>query len=235
MLWRETIETVLIYSPLNLTMMKSRSFLLSSGFLLLLTAGSWNGKVRADPEKYRKTGIDETLSRAENDKAQPGGRNAETPSGAGNNESLQSCCEKLMSAKRSIYYLNARSYRMALQLRSVYTRNETIFFCLGLFNHSHIDYGIDSIRFYVADEKQPPKRMAFGLFAAPKGAPLIPVCVCGNTRMIRGKTRELYVFALPKFTLAAKKLLVIDISERNGGRHLQLLANNYTLVRARLI
>ncbi len=70
---------------------------------------------------------------------------------------------------------------------------------------------------------------------AVKGAGVTPVCVYGNTRVIRGKTREYCVFALPRFTLPEKKLLVIDVSERNGGRHLQLLANNYTLVRARPI
>ena len=70
-------------------------------------------------------------------------------------ESLESCCERLMSAKRSIYYLNARSYKMAFQLRAIYARDETMFFCLGLNNHSHINYSVDSIRFYIADEKRP--------------------------------------------------------------------------------
>lgn len=151
-------------------------------------------------------------------------------------ESLESCCERLMSAKRSIYYLNARSYKMAFQLRAIYARDETMFFCLGLSNHSHINYSVDSIRFYIADEKQA-ARPAFAGRAAPgaRGPAMIPLCICGNTRIIRGKTREFCVFALPRFTLPAKKLLVIDVSERNGGRHLQLLADNYLLVRARLV
>ncbi len=152
-------------------------------------------------------------------------------------ESLESCCERLMSAKRSIYYLNAHSYKMALQLRAIYARDETMFFCLGLSNHSHINYSVDSIRFYIADEKQPAAFAVRGTGGTPgaRSAAMIPLCICGNTRIIRGKTREFCVFALPRFTLPAKKLLVIDVSERNGGRHLQLLADNYLLVRARLV
>jgi Domain of unknown function (DUF4138) len=142
--------------------------------------------------------------------------------------SLEGCCEKLMNAKRSIYYLNDWSYKMAFQLRAIYTREETMFFCLGLCNHSHVNYNIDSIRFFIADERRSGN-------VTVRGIRLIPLCVYGNTRMIRGKTREYCVFALPEFTLPAKKLLVIDVSEKNGGRHLQLLANNYTLVKARLI
>ncbi len=34
-----------------------------------------------------------------------------------------------MSAKRSIYYLNDWSYKMMFQVRGIYTREETIFFC----------------------------------------------------------------------------------------------------------
>ncbi len=143
--------------------------------------------------------------------------------------SLKGCCEKLMSAKRSIYYLNDWSYKMMFQVRAIYTREETMFFCLSLANHSHIDYSVDSIRFYIADDRRRPGIMTV------RGIGLSPVFVYGNTRMIRGKTREYCVFALPRFTLPAKKILVIDVSEKNGGRHLQLVANNYTLVKARLI
>ena len=65
--------------------------------------------------------------------------------GPGSDEPLRSCCERLMNSKRSIYYLNDWRYRMTFQLRSVYTREETMFFCLGMRNRSHIDYGIDSL------------------------------------------------------------------------------------------
>jgi hypothetical protein len=144
---------------------------------------------------------------------------------AGKEPTLEGCCEKLLSARRSIYYLNARSYRMALQLRAVYTRNETLFFCLGLGNHSHLDYTVDSIRFYIVDERRAAKTQA-------KWIPLSPLYAC-DTRIVRGKSHACSVIAFPKFTLDAGKLLVIDVLERNGGRHLQLHMDNFTLVRAR--
>lgn len=145
-----------------------------------------------------------------------------------NRKTLESCCEKLMNAKRSIYYLNTRSYKMCLQLSGIYTREEAIFFCLRLYNHSHIDYGIDSIRFYTTDEKE--------LKSTPvQETPLFPLYNCGNARIIKGKTREFCVFALPRFTLPKGKLLVVEVLEKNGGRNLRLQTSNFTLVRARLI
>ena len=141
---------------------------------------------------------------------------------------LENYCEKLMSVRRSIYYLNTRNYKMSLQLRGIYTQEEAIFFCLRLYNHSHIDYGVDSIRFCAADDRQLKKSPA-------EGTSMIPICHCGNARLIKGKTGELCVFALPRFTLTGRKRLVIEVLEKNGGRHLRLLTDNYTLVKARLI
>jgi len=145
-----------------------------------------------------------------------------------NEEVLKNCCKKLENDKRRIYYLSARNFRMNLQLKGVYTRDGLIFFRLSLCNHSHLDYDIDSIRFYITDNRWI------------KNAPvqimgLSPVYIYGNTRMVRGKSREFPIIVLPQFTLPSGKHLVIEMLERNGGRHLQLQAYNFTLLRSRLI
>jgi uncharacterized protein DUF4138 len=145
-----------------------------------------------------------------------------------NEESPENYCEKLMNAKRSIFYLNTRSYKMSLQVRGIYTQGEAIFFCLRFYNHSHIDYAVDSIRFFMVDEKQLTKTHA-------EGSTLSPVYHCGNAGLIKGKSGERCVFALSRFTLAAGKRLVIEVLEKNGGRRLRLFTDNYTLVKARLI
>src|SRR5882762_3036211 len=120
---------------------------------------------------------------------------------------LENYCQKLMSARRIIWYLNTRSYKMSLQLRGIYAREEAIFFSLRLYNHSHIDYAVDSIRFFMADEKQLGK-------APVQGAALSPLYHCGNTGLIRGKSGEFCVFALPRFTLPAGKRLLIEVWEK---------------------
>jgi hypothetical protein len=143
-------------------------------------------------------------------------------------EALKDCCEKLEKDKRRIYYVNTRNFRMSMQLKGIYTREGMIFFRLFLWNHSHLDYDIDSIRFYVTDNRWR------------KNAPLqvtglSPVYIYGNAQMIRGKSRELPIIVLPRFALPAGKHLVIELLERNGGRNLQLQAYNFTLLRPRLI
>src|SRR6266705_1590769 len=68
-------------------------------------------------------------------------------------EALKDCCEKLENDKRRIYYLNARGNRMSMQLKGIYTRENMLFFRLFLCNHSHLDYDVDSIRFYITENR----------------------------------------------------------------------------------
>jgi conjugative transposon TraN protein len=141
---------------------------------------------------------------------------------------LRSNCEKLSSAKRRIYYLTDQSFRMSLQLRGIYIRQEILFFQMTLSNRSHLDYDMDSIRFYITDKEKRKNGKAVAI-------EIPPLYVFGNSRLIAGKSQESSVIALPKFTLPMGKCLVIQVLEKNGGRHLQLQADNYSLVRARLI
>jgi len=141
---------------------------------------------------------------------------------------LKDCCEKIKHDKRRIFYLNARNYRMSLQLKGIYIRESMLFFRLFLCNHSHLDYDIDSIRFYITDNrwlKKTPLQVTG----------LRPIYIYGNRQMIRGKSQESPIIVLPRFTLNAGKHLVIEVLEKNGGRHLQLAAYNFTLLRSRSI
>jgi hypothetical protein len=153
-----------------------------------------------------------------------------------NEETLRNCCEKMEKDRRRIFYLNTRKGRMNFQVKGIYTHEETIFFLLLLRNHSYIDFDVDSIRFYEADRwgKSPITTPLHSPVHSPIKV-LRAVYTFGNTKLIRGKSEELSVIALPRFTLPEGKRLVIEVTEKNGGRNLHLFADNFTLLRARLI
>jgi hypothetical protein len=143
-------------------------------------------------------------------------------------EALKICCEKVENDKRRIYYLSTRNGKMVMQIKGIYTREALLFFHLALYNRSHLDYDMDSIRFFITD-KGGLKNIVSRI------TELKPVYTYGNMKIIRGKSREPGVIALRRFTLPPGKRLLIEAREKNGGRHLQLQADNYILVRARLI
>jgi len=157
----------------------------------------------------------------------PSGRSPGRP-GVMDEAELQNCCKKMEKDHRRIYYLVNRGFRMNLQVKGIYIREGLLFFRLALSNHSHLDYDVDSIRFFMKDSRATKKN-------APAIHPLASLYCYGNTRLIRGKSREESVIVLQRFTLPADKRLVIEVSEKNGGRRLQLFVDNFTLLRSRLI
>lgn len=62
-----------------------------------------------------------------------------------------------------------------------------------------------------------------------------PVRAYNYMTCISGKTSECNVFAFEKFTIPDKKQLVVEMFERNGGRHQRLVIKNSDFSKARTI
>ncbi|HEV2481760.1 MAG TPA: DUF4138 domain-containing protein [Puia sp.] len=156
----------------------------------------------------------------------PGSVPMNSGSGPMNPADLRRCCEKIDRDIQRVYFLRNRSGRMKLQVRGVYTHGAALFFWLQLNNRSPLDYDVDSIAFQIT--------AAGGRQAAPvTPKTLAPFYVFDSTATVPGHSRVTSIFVLPRFTLPAGRQLTIHVSEKNGGRHLQIQAGNYTLERAR--
>jgi hypothetical protein len=140
---------------------------------------------------------------------------------------LESWCKQVQKDRRRIYYLFNRCFRMSFQVKGVYTHQGLLFFRLAIGNRSHLDYNVDSLRFFVWDSKSNRKNTP--------AIPLPAVYSYGNTSVIQGKSQEECVIVLPQVTLPAGKYLVIELTEKQGGRKLELFVSNFTLLRSRLI
>jgi conjugative transposon TraN protein len=100
-------------------------------------------------------------------------------------------------------------------LHGIYVMGNNLFFNLSVQNNSNIAYDIESILFLFKDKKQA-KRTAI------QENQLSPVH-SNTTFTTVGSDRSVnLIYAFEKFTLAKTKQLVIDLTERNGGRHLKL-------------
>jgi hypothetical protein len=67
---------------------------------------------------------------------------------------LQHCCEKIMRAGPSFWFLGDHNGKMRIRLLAIYTHGSTLFFLLRLNNRSPLDYDIDSIRFCIAESSR---------------------------------------------------------------------------------
>ena len=137
---------------------------------------------------------------------------------------MQHFCSRIQEDRRWVYHLINRKQRMCFQVKGIYTHQGMLFFRMSITNHSHLDYTVDSIRFFTWDDNEAKRKKT------PHFSPLFSY---GNLNLVKGKTREESVVVLPQFTLPANKWLAIEITESHGGRRLTLFVNNFTLLRTR--
>lgn len=128
-----------------------------------------------------------------------------------------------------INFNQQRKNKIGLSLEGIYIDDNVIFYHLQVSNRSNIGYDIDMLRFYI-DDKQNLKR------TATQEITLKPLYVYNDgPDTINGNSTTHFVYALERFTIPEAKRLVIEMFERNGGRHLQLRIKNGAIVNAKPI
>ena len=117
---------------------------------------------------------------------------------------------------------------MRFSVTNIFVDNDILLFRFGLHNRSRIGYTIDFIRFYIQDAKKRKKTAVQQLeqqplfsFNLPDEVPALSSCD--------------FTVALPKFTIPDKKVLIIEIQERNGGRHFYYKMKNRQLINAEIL
>lgn len=130
--------------------------------------------------------------------------------------------------KREIKHIGSKRFGIQYTLKGIYTHNGLLYFHMQLKNSSNVPFDIDFITFKVVDKKVA-KRTAI------QEQVLIPLRAHNNLMVVGGKRTERAVFTLPKFTIPDDKHLIIELNEKEGGRHQSFTVENADLVRAKVI
>ncbi len=121
-----------------------------------------------------------------------------------------------------------RSFGIKSTLRSFHSHSGILYCNIAVKNKTNIAFDIDLITFKIADKKVS-KRTAI------QETIIKPIRVYNHVTKVQGKSNERMVFAFEKFTIPNDKQLVIEIFEKNGGRHQRFIVRNSDLVRAETI
>ena len=130
--------------------------------------------------------------------------------------------------KRIIKHIGAKSYGIQFLLKGVYIHNGKFYFHTELRNKSNVPFQIDFVNFKIVDKKIAKRTVI-------QEKPMKPLRIYKPLDEIIGNTTEQNVFLLDQFTITDDKVLLIEIFEKNGGRHQVLQIENSDLVNARLI
>lgn len=130
--------------------------------------------------------------------------------------------------KRRVKHIGSKRFGIQYLLKGIYVHNDLLYFHTEIKNQSNVPFDVDYITFKVVDKKVA-KRTAI------QEQVLFPVRAQNYVTRVAGKKSERTVFCLPKFTIPDDKQLVVEMNEKEGGRHQSFVVENEDLVNAETI
>lgn len=144
-------------------------------------------------------------------------------------KTIQLAMEKIYKTNRKkVKHVKSKQFGIEYLLRGIFSHNGMLYLHTQIENTTDIPYDIDFIVFKIVDKKVA-KRTAI------QETVIKPVRAYNYMTSVRVKTSECTVFAFEKFTIPNKKQLVVELFEKNGGRHQSFIIKNSDLVRAKTI
>lgn len=132
------------------------------------------------------------------------------------------------SDKRKVRHIGCKRFGIRFLLKGIYTYNDILYFHTQVINSSNIPFDVDFIRWKIVDKKVA-KRTAIQETA------IEALRAYHFVTQVQGKHSERTVFALPKFTITHGKQLVVELFEKNDGRHQSFIIENEDITLAQTI
>ena len=130
--------------------------------------------------------------------------------------------------KRRIRHIGSKRFGVQFLLKGMYTHSDLLYFHTQVKNTSHVPFDVDFITFKIVYKKVV-KRTAM------QEQVIYPLRAYNYVTRVNGRDSECTVFALPKFTIPDDKKLVVEMLEKQGGRHQRFEVVNEDLVRAETV
>lgn len=130
--------------------------------------------------------------------------------------------------RRRIRHIGCKRFGVQFLLKGLYSHSGLLYFHTQVKNTSHVPFDVDFVTFKIADKKLV-KRTAM------QEQVVCPLRAYNYVTRVDGRKSECTVFALPKFTIPDGKKLVVEMYEKQGGRHQTFELENEDLVQAETI
>lgn len=127
--------------------------------------------------------------------------------------------------RRLVKHIGSRRFGVQFRLKGIYAHNGLLYFHTEIRNMGSIPFDIDYITWKIVDRKVARR-------TAVQEQVVLPLRAQNNVTSIAGYSRERTIFAMQKFTIPDDKHLVVELCEKNGGRHQTFTIENEDLVRA---
>ena len=130
--------------------------------------------------------------------------------------------------KKEIKNIESKRFGIQFLLKGIFIHNDMLYFHTEIKNLSNVSFDVNFIRWKIVDKKVA-KRTAI------QETVIEPVRASHFVTKIQGRSSERTVFVMNKFTIPDDKKLVVELFEKNGGRHQQFVIGNDDIIQADVI
>ena len=130
--------------------------------------------------------------------------------------------------ERRVKHLGCTRFGIQMLVRGLYVHDGLYYLHTLVRNTSNVAFDVDFVRFKVVDKK-------IARRTAIQETILSPVRSYNEETTIAGQSTVRTVYVLPKFTLPDDKVLIIELFEKNGGRHQVIRVEGIDIERAKTI
>lgn len=141
---------------------------------------------------------------------------------------ISSYANAILDNEQTIRGIKDKKYNMKAGVKGIYIKDNTIYFQIYINNEGTVDYDVDLLRFFIKDKRRS-KRTAV------QENEQKPLHITGNYSKVKGNSSTVFVAVLEKFTIPNKKYLIIQMMEKNGGRHFLLKVRNKDIMKTKLL
>lgn len=145
-----------------------------------------------------------------------------------NEDQLQTNVQKVLTAKSYHPGIKRTNNDVSIYLKGIFIKDDALYYRFIIANWSNVAYDIEQLRFFIRDQKRAKR-------TATQEIEITPIYVQRVPDRIAGKSRSIFVFALPKFTIPDQKYLAVQMMEKNGGRHVIMKLKNRHILGAKVI
>lgn len=130
--------------------------------------------------------------------------------------------------KTTVKHIGSKSFGIRFFLKSLYIHDGKFYFHTKMQNETQVPFQIDFVSFRIVDKRNKKRTVIQEKFIKAKR-------IYKTLDPVLGGAIEKNIFMLDQFTLNEDKVLVIEVFEKNGGRHQVLQLENSDLISAKLI
>jgi len=111
-------------------------------------------------------------------------------------------------------------------LDGLFIKDDVMYMRFTIKNDTYINYDIDQFRCYIRDARKIKRTAA-------QEIEMRPLLLYNKIDKVKAKQRHTFIFAVSKFTIPDRKIFIVQLMEKNGGRNLELHIKNKKIIKAR--